>query len=213
MKGIVFDLDGTLIDSLPSIAWSLNAALTEQELPTHSVASIRSFIGDGADTLISRAVHGHEEKAAAVLDSFRRIYSAHMTQDTVIYPGMLELLEKLHAAGYQLAVLSNKPHAYTVEIVAEMFPPHLFTHVIGDREGYARKPEPRSLLEIISAWKFQAEDCAMVGDSAPDISAALAASVLPIAVTWGYHDVARLAVSNKKIIVCKNAQELASVIC
>ena len=191
---LIFDLDGTLVESLPGIAASLNRALARHGLPTHGDAAVRGFIGDGARMLVTRAMAPGEAARYLdhVLSSFAEEYAASWQQGTHPYDGITALLEDLRARGIPLAVLSNKPHAFTTEIVEKLFPEHTFAVVLGNREGLPHKPDPAGALEIAATLGIAPENCVLIGDSTMDLDTARNAGMPSIAVTWGYHDRERL---------------------
>lgn len=184
----VFDLDGTLVDSLPGIALSLNRALESARLPTHPLPKVRTFIGDGAEMLVKRAVGPeHLDRVEDVLAAFRDAYAQDWRTGTIVYEGIVDLLISLQHAGVPMAVLSNKPHAFTVEIVETLFP-QMFCQVMGQQHGVPHKPDPTGLRQMISSAAWHHHDVVMVGDSVMDLQTARGAGVREIAVTWGYHD-------------------------
>jgi phosphoglycolate phosphatase len=211
MDALIFDLDGTLVESLPGIAASLNRALALHGLPGHSHAAVRGFIGDGAKTLVTRALTGLSrlDLVDSVLASFAADYAISWPSGTAVYPGILELLEKLGSRGIRLAVLSNKPHPFTVEIVEKLFPENTFSAILGNREGLAHKPDPTGALEIACALGLAAENCILIGDSTMDLDTANNAGMESIAVTWGYHDRARLAYADR---IAGSIPELAKIL-
>lgn len=194
MQAWIFDLDGTLIESLPGIAASLNRALVQHGLPGQSHDNVRSFIGDGAVKLVQRAIAtvSRVDLTDSVLKHFAADYAVSWPQGTSVFPGMHELLTELENRSVPLAVLSNKPHAFTVEIVEKLFPAHRFSVVLGNREGLAHKPDPTGALEIANQLGIAPEDCVIIGDSTMDLDTAKNAGMKSIAVTWGYHDRQRL---------------------
>ncbi len=189
-QGLIFDLDGTLIDSLPGIATSLNHALACQGFPRHVTPDVRRFIGDGSWMLAKRAAPAGstDEVVGAVEQAFKAHYDLHWAQGTTLYPGIAALLESLRGAGHPLAILSNKPHPFVLDIAASLFPDGLFTAVIGQQKGVPHKPDPAGLLEIIRTLGLPPEDCILIGDSTIDIATSRNAGTRAIAVTWGYHD-------------------------
>lgn len=199
-KALVFDLDGTLVDSLPGIAMSLNRALLAAGLATHSEEKVRTFIGDGAEMLVKRAVGIEVHRAEEVLAMFREAYATDWKAGTVPYAGIAEMLHALKEADISLAVLSNKPHAFTVEIVDALFP-GVFAYVIGQRAGIPHKPDPAGLHLLLSEAGWGAGEVRMIGDSVMDIQTARAAGVGDVAVTWGYHDRAALVAIEPSIVV------------
>lgn len=198
MKAIIFDLDGTLVESLPGIAASLNRALSLHGLPGHSHASVRGFIGDGAKMLVTRALTGVSrlDLLESVVKSFAEDYAISWPSGTSAYPGIPELLENLSGRGIPLAVLSNKPHPFTVEIVGALFPDITFAAILGNREGLPHKPDPAGALEIAASLGVSPENCILIGDSTMDLDTAKNAGMRSIAVTWGYHDRDRLSAAD-----------------
>ena len=187
IHGFIFDLDGTLVDSLPGISLALNHALTDAGLTTYSDAEVCGFIGNGMAVLVERALgEDHANRRDAVMAGFQKHYQIDWKNGTTCYPGMMELLEKLHQEGFPLAVLSNKPHPFTVEIVEALFPSHLFSTVQGHREGIPKKPDPASALKIVSDWELQPGQVAYVGDSTVDLATAEAGGLVPLIFSWGY---------------------------
>jgi phosphoglycolate phosphatase len=201
--GLIFDLDGTLVDSLQGIAASLNEALTASGLPVHPPAVVRGFIGNGARILIQRATpaDASEELLDTVEKAFKADYDTTWPTGTFAYEGITELLETLQACGYPLAVLSNKPHPFTAAMVLQMFPTIRFSSVLGQRPGIPHKPDPAGALEIARALERLPENCAVIGDSTMDIETARNASMRAIAVTWGFHDRERLMAAGADVMV------------
>lgn len=198
MNALIFDLDGTLVESLPGIAASLNRALALHGLPGHSDAAVRGFIGDGAKMLVTRALSPGEAVLHfdSVLRSFAEDYAISWQDGTVPYEGIPELLAELKSRGIPLAVLSNKPHPFTVEIVEKLFPESTFAFILGNREGMPHKPDPAGALEIANTLGVLPENCILIGDSSMDLDTAKNAGMKSIAVTWGYHDRDRLAAAD-----------------
>lgn len=210
-KGWIFDLDGTLVDSLPGIAASLNAALAAHGQPVYEPMTVRTFIGDGAEMLVRRALRTEDADVfTRVLQTFREHYAAHWSSGTIPYAGIPELLEKLRSRGDDLAVLSNKPHAFTMIIVDELFP-GVFSPVIGQRAGIPHKPDPTGLWEILRVPGWSGESAMMIGDSVMDLQTAHAAGIGAIAVTWGYHDQAALGRHHPAYVV-ENVHDLATLL-
>lgn len=191
---LIFDLDGTLVDSLVGIAGSLNRALAASDLPKHPLPVVRGFIGNGARILIQRAVPAGvgESLLDAVEQAFKSDYEHTWPTGTFAYDGMVDLLESLQNRGYPLAVLSNKPHSFTTAMVAQIFPNIHFAVVLGQRGGVPHKPDPTGALEISSTLGLSPSSCTVIGDSTMDIETAHHAGMQSIAVTWGFHNRERL---------------------
>ncbi len=192
--GLIFDLDGTLVDSLPGIAASLNRALGLLGLPTHGHPEVRTFIGNGTLELARKAVPAGspDDLARQVEAAFKEDYALTWPDGTAPYPGIPECLDTLVAAGFPMAILSNKPHPFTVEIVARLFPGVPLDPVLGQRPETPRKPDPEAALQIARFWGLAPENCRFIGDSTIDIATARAAGMPAVAVAWGYHDPAAL---------------------
>jgi phosphoglycolate phosphatase len=202
-QGLIFDLDGTLIDSLPGIAAALNHALEISGFPVHSHPVVRRFIGNGSWVLAKRAVpvDTPDPFVAGVEAAFKNHYDSGWYSGTAPYPGIPELLLKLKSQGHRLAVLSNKPHAFTEAIVTALFPDIPFDVVLGQRAGIPHKPDPAGVHEIVKAFGLPAEDCVLIGDSTVDLETAGNAGIRSIAVTWGYHDRGPLVAAKPGLLV------------
>ncbi|MGA0854170.1 MAG: HAD family hydrolase [Luteolibacter sp.] len=191
---LIFDLDGTLVDSLAGIAGSLNHSLALHGQATHPPAAVRHFVGDGVQMLVKRALGGTHDPslAAMIVDDFKRHYDTHWQSGTRAYDGILEALETLTSEAYPMAVLSNKPHAFTTAMTERVFPSIKFAAVLGQRDGSPQKPDPHGALEIACMVGRDPSDCIVIGDSTMDLETARRAGMRAIAVTWGYHDRERL---------------------
>jgi phosphoglycolate phosphatase len=201
MKGWIFDLDGTLVDSLPGIAHALNAALRDHRFPEHPENMVRTFIGDGVETLVSRALgSAHTAHISAVVSTFRIHYAESWKTGTIPYPMVLETLAALQASGAKTAILSNKPHRFTAEIAAVLFGEWIDI-ALGEGEDVPHKPDPAGIHKILQQWNLPKDQVCMVGDSVMDLQAATAAGIPSIAVTWGYHDAERLRAENPETII------------
>lgn len=201
--GLIFDLDGTLVDSLQGITASLNHALFDSSLPTHSLEMVRGFIGNGARVLIERAAPvGTDSAVITQLEhAFKSHYDLTWPAGTFSYDGIISLLETLQDLGYPLAVLSNKPHSFTEIIVSQLFPTIHFQAVLGQRAGVPHKPDPTGALEISSAIQLAPARCVVIGDSTMDLETAHHAGMGAIAVTWGFHERERLLAAGAVLLV------------
>jgi phosphoglycolate phosphatase len=200
---VIFDLDGTLVDSLPGISASLNRTLAAHGLPGHPDAIVRSFVGNGLRNLIERAAPQGSGPSLieSLLGLYRKDYALSWQSGTRTYDGILHLLGELQRDGHPLAVLSNKTHPFTVEMVRETFPAIHFAQVLGQKDHIPHKPAPDGVFQISEALGIGAETCVMVGDSTIDIATAHNAGIRGIAVTWGYHDRARLAEAGAHAVI------------
>ena len=202
-QGLIFDLDGTLVDSLQGIAASLNHALAESHLPTHSLEKVQGFIGNGARILIERATPaGSDDTLLHQLENaFKAHYDLTWPAGTFPYDDITSLLETLQTQGYPLAVLSNKPHAFTEIIVSQLFPAIHFAVVLGQRSGILHKPNPTGALQISSIIQRPPSHCIIIGDSTMDLETAKNAGMRAIAVTWGFHERERLLAAGADLLV------------
>lgn len=186
-KGVIlFDLDGTLIDSLPDLCLSVNYALNKCGFPSQSMDNVRAFIGDGVRMLIERALNGNANAKTidAVLGEFLNHYSVHCTDNTLPYKGISELINSLNSNGYSMAVITNKYEAAAKTICDKYFP--TISVVKGAVEGRAKKPN-RQIVDIaLNELSVSYDNAVIVGDSQVDIATAKAASLKSIIVKWGY---------------------------
>jgi len=179
---IVFDLDGTLVDSLPDIATHLNAALVEHGCQALTYADIAERVGHGAEYLVRMSVP-QLELADPVIATFRARYQARPVIESRLYPGLAEILDRI--ARRKLAVLSNKPHAITVAVADVLLAKWPFQAIIGKRDGHPFKPDPASLRELARELDVDVGACVLVGDTEVDVETARAAGATSIGVTWG----------------------------
>lgn len=192
--GLVFDLDGTLVDSLPGIASALNSALAEHGQAAHPSDKVREFVGAGAFLLCRRAIPSSapDELAQTVERSFKRHYATHWPRGTTVFPGIEALVRRLAGTDTRLAVLSNKPDAFTREMVDHLFPDRPFDFVRGQLDGSPRKPDPGALTPVLDLWGLGPSEIRLIGDSTVDRETAGAAGVPFIGVAWGYQPVEAL---------------------
>ena len=188
IQAVVFDLDGTLLDTIPDIAGSLNRALAACGLPTHPVRVCERFVGGGIREAVRKAAP--ENTPAEVLDQVLSAYLAdypnHCTDTTRCYPGVPRLLAGLEEAGMVLGVLSNKTEATAQQVVKTFFPDVPFRCVLGRAAGRPLKPDPGAAAPVLAAMGLAAGAVAYVGDSGTDMVFARAAGMLPVAAPWGY---------------------------
>lgn len=192
-KACIFDLDGTLIDTLDSLTFSINEMLTRLDLPVITRMQCREFIGNGARNLVERSIRSvmqdaDEEFIGCAMPIFGEVFAQYCTYKIVAYDGILDLLQELKRQGYKLAILTNKPHERTLDIEQQFFGQGLFDFVQGQCEGIPRKPDPSSLEYVIEKLRVPKETCIYVGDSEVDIETGIAAGVITLGVTWGFRD-------------------------
>lgn len=213
-KLIIFDLDGTLLDTVHDIAASVNYALTQSNYPTHEVDAYYSFIGNGLDKMLERALPEYYrtiENIALMRVYFIEHYYKHSDDLTQPYAGISELLDKLQAENFQLAVASNKVHEGTTQLAERFFPNIKFVAVFGQRQGHRAKPDAGILNEIIDMAGLAKEAVLYVGDSGVDAATAINAGVDFVGVLWGFRPRTELASSGAKSFVA-NCDELYALI-
>ena len=188
-KLVIFDLDGTLLDTIADLAESANHALKQLGYPTRDVETIRTFVGNGVNKLLFRALPDEEkteENMMRMRTHFVPYYDAHNADLSAPYPGIVALLEVLQAKGLRMAVASNKYQEATVKLVKHYFPMIDFVEVLGQREGINVKPDPTIVFDILKKAGVSKEETLYVGDSGVDMQTAINAGVDAIGVTWGF---------------------------
>jgi phosphoglycolate phosphatase len=189
-QAVLFDLDGTLLDTLEDLADAVNAVLFSLGFPTHSVDAYRYFVGDGVETLMRRALPADAAADGAFLtramDLQRVEYRARWHAKTHPYPGVLELLTDLEKRRIRMAVLSNKPDPAVGEVVRHFFPAARFEIARGARPGVPVKPDPGSALQVASEMGIRPGDFLYLGDTNTDMRTALGAGMTPIGALWGF---------------------------
>ena len=208
----IFDLDGTLLDTLADLADSVNFALSVFGYPSRTYEEIRGFVGDGIRKLIERSVPEGTEQGAVdeVHRVFLKQYKEHCADKTKPYDGVSEVLECLRRQGIKTAVVSNKADAAVKELCNKYFP-KLFDASVGEREGVARKPAPDSVNEILNLLSVNRLQAVYIGDSDVDIRTAENAGMACISVDWGFRDRECLKAS-KAMVIISNPRELPALI-
>ena len=186
-RGVIFDLDGTLADSLEDIASAMNRTLTAHGFPEHPVPSYRAFVGEGLRKLVERALPpGTEGVQERFLAAYQADYAKHLLDSTRLFPSIPEVLDALERAGVPVAVLSNKFDQPTRRLVDALCGRWEFRAVFGERPGVPRKPDPTSALALADALGAAPDRVAFVGDTGVDMLTARAASMRPVGVLWGF---------------------------
>ncbi len=213
MAAALFDLDGTLVDSMVDIAASTNACLAAAGLPTHPQNAVRGFVGHGIGVLVERALgpHATPRSVESLLVEVREHYQQHCTDRTRPFPGIVALLQTLAGRGVSLGVVSNKPHEMTTHMIRVLFPDIPFGFVAGESVDIPRKPDPTGILTACAALGVAPSAAVYVGDTSVDIQAARAAGVRSVAVTWGFRDRASLEVEQPDYWATKAADVLAAL--
>ena len=215
IKLCIFDLDGTLVDSLSDLTWSVNRALQEEGLADYPEDEVRAMVGNGIRKLIERALNGRgcggTEAVERVLSSFSSIYRTHCLDRTLPYLGVRQAIAGLKEKGIKTAVLSNKADGMARQIVTSLFGAGFFDQIRGMVDGIPPKPNPASALLICRSLGEAPESCCMVGDSSVDIQTAHRAGFLSIGVTWGFRSRAELEQSGALHII-DTPQQLTQVV-
>lgn len=213
-KLAIFDLDGTLLNTIEDLAHSANYALQKYKYPTHNIEQYKYFVGNGITKLIERALPANictPELVGRLQIDFMEHYAIHSRDNTKPYNGITELLFKLKELGITLAVASNKHHSATVELIAHYFGNDIFSVVYGKREGVCPKPNPAIVLDIIEICGVSAPEVLYIGDSCTDMQTAKNAMVRSVGVTWGFRPRKELEENGANHIV-NSPMELISLI-
>ena len=196
IRSCIFDLDGTLLDTLGGICYHVNKTLQSYGISPISVDECRTFVGGGAKRLIELSLSSRHactpEKFEKVYDSYIASYDKDPYKNVYVYSGVMELLDTLRSLGIRLAVLSNKPHSSTI-LTVEKFFPGIFDIVCGGRLDMPLKPDPTAAIDILSTLGITAEECAFIGDSDTDIiTGKNLGAKITVGVEWGYRERALL---------------------
>ncbi|CAC9973940.1 HAD family hydrolase [Flavobacterium panici] len=212
-KGIIFDLDGTLVDSLHDISDAMNIVLKSLNYPTHTYDTYQYFIGSGLRNLVSKALpatNNSDEQIEICFECMVNEYREMCTVKTKPYEGILELLDNLTSQNIKLAVFSNKADELTKKIASEIFPDY-FDTAVGLSTEALKKPNPFEAVEISKNWNLKPEEILFVGDSDIDMQTAVNANMFPVGVAWGYRTEEELKNSGAKLVI-NNASELIEIL-
>lgn len=201
-KAVIFDLDGTLLNTLEDLADSMNCVLERNRLPQHALAAYNYFVGDGIDMLVRRALPfevADDEELNRFIREMKSEYAGRWLSKTRPYPGVPEMLAAFATAGFAMAVLSNKPDEASKEIVKAFFPDTVFRMVMGATPERPKKPDPSAALEIAARLDIPPEDFLFIGDTSIDMQTACAAGMFPIGVLWGFRPAEELIAAGGKM--------------
>ena len=211
-KAVIFDLDGTLLDTLGDLHAAVNHALRAFGFPERSLDEVRRFIGNGVVKLMQRATPEGTDKETdeKCLEAFREYYLIHMRDMTAPYEGVIPLIESLRSKGIKTAVVSNKLHQAVYELCLDYFP-GLIDEAIGVSVEKERKPSPVNVYKAMEKLGVTADECIYIGDSEVDVQTSHNAGVKCIGVTWGYRDSEELNKAGAEII-CDSCSEIMDII-
>lgn len=191
-KACIFDLDGTLTDTLESLTFSVNETLKEMQLPEITMQQCREFVGNGARVLMEKAIsvsgEGNRSRLNEAMEIYGRIFDANCTYHVIPYSGILSMLDELSHLGMAVAVLTNKPHLQAVHVVEHIFGKERFQIVQGQRDDMPRKPNPTMALQIAEQLHVTPDETVYIGDSEVDVATGIAAGMLTIGVSWGFRE-------------------------
>ncbi|MCE5333213.1 MAG: HAD family hydrolase [Desulfobacteraceae bacterium] len=204
-RAVLFDLDGTLLDTIEDLADSTNAALGVFGFPVHPIESYKYFVGEGMLNLVKKALPEHARNDPVTLDrafaTMKQCYAGSWAKKTRPYPGVPELLDALCERAIPMAVLSNKPHEFTVQMVEALLPRWRFAVVYGERAPVPRKPHPGGALEIASLLRIEPHHFLYAGDTGTDMLTANAAGMYAVGVLWGFRPAEELTGAGAKKLI------------
>jgi phosphoglycolate phosphatase len=203
-QAIIFDLDGTLLDTLEDMGNAMNNVLAHEGLPTHPIDAYRYFIGNGVKMLVHRvlpAEHRDQDTMQRCVKMFLEEYEQHWKVNTKPYNGIADMLNALSVRQVKMAVLSNKPDDFTQRCVSELLPDWTFVMVLGQRDGFPKKPDPTGALAIADHLGVAPAEMLYLGDTAVDMQTAIAAHMFPVGVLWGFRPREELQASGAKMLL------------
>jgi len=205
ITAVIFDLDGTLLDTLADLAESANQLLIDFGCPDHPIEQYKYFVGDGARTLVDRILpeerRGNDELIDEMLIRFQEIYGERWNQLTEPYEGIVEMLDALVDLDVRMGVLSNKPDQFTQLCVSHYLGNWPFSPIYGVKEGIPKKPDPAGVERILSEWEISTREVLYVGDTSTDMRTARAAGLTAVGVTWGFRPVEELIEAGANLII------------
>lgn len=215
VKGLLFDLDGTLSNTLESLTISGNLALEALGLPTYEQDRYRYFVGDGADELVRRMLIASGDTGCSRYDELRAAYRETFTKyadyHVTAYDGMPETLLRLKELGLKLAVLSNKPHKQAIEVVQKLYGTDLFDHIQGKVKEIERKPSPDGAIFVTNILGLEPSDMLYVGDTSTDMKTGKSAGMYTVGVLWGFRDRTELEENGADLIISR-PEELIDIV-
>ena len=203
IKAVLFDLDGTLADSLIDLADGVNRAIASKGFPTHDVEAFKYFVGDGIPKMIERALppeHRSIEEINEIKDIFLPYYAIHYADNTYAYSGMPELVNTLKNQGFIVAVVTNKEQHMANEVVTSLYG-DVFDLIFGKRDGIPAKPDPTAALMAMEELGVKPYECVFIGDSGMDVATAVNSGAVPVGELWGFRKEDELLENGAKYII------------
>lgn len=203
-KAVIFDLDGTLLDTIQDIAYCMNSTLKSMGCKVHEISEYRYLVGDGIETLAIKALPDNlrgEDNVMKCLSIFRQLYKEGWGKITRPYDGIIELLEELKANNIKAAVLSNKTHEFTEKMVRHFFNGGYFLDVRGSMPSIPKKPDPAAALKIAGRLSFAPSQILYIGDTSIDMETAVRAGMYPVGALWGYRNAEELLAHGAKRLI------------
>jgi phosphoglycolate phosphatase len=204
LKGAIFDLDGTLVNTLDDIADTMNTILQNDGMPTHPTEKYKYLVGEGILELTKKVLppkQWSDENAKEFVQKFRSLYDHTWHDKSLPYPGIVDLLKTLESNGIKLGVLSNKPDTFVQKIITWFFPTIHFAGVCGELTNIPAKPDPRLALDIAKKMNLPVKQITFIGDSGIDIQTGLNAGMVPVGVSWGFRPVEELVSTGASRVV------------
>ena len=202
-KGVIFDLDGTLVNSIKDIADAMNIVLNRYNFPQHDYETYKTFVGSGIKTLVIRALPEHHQNEMQInlcFEAMKTIYAERCTNKTKVYDGIHTLIEKLQQHGIKQSILSNKADVLTKKVASQVLPDY-FESVVGLTTEALKKPNPKVALDLCKKMNLAPEEVIFVGDSEADIQTAKSANMLAVGVSWGFRSKEELTKQGAKHII------------
>ncbi len=203
-KAVLFDLDGTLVDTIDDIGNAVNRVLSNKGFTKHTISTYRQFVGDGSKNLITRALpeeHRNKNLISACLKEFVEDYSRNIVVKTRPYDGIPEMLDVLKVQGLKFAVLSNKPDSLTKKCVSTILSKWDFDVVLGQRDSVPLKPDPHGAFEVAKKLAIPPANFLYLGDTAVDMKTAVSAGMFPVGVLWGFRTLKELKENGARAII------------
>jgi len=212
-KAIIFDLDGTLIDSLEDIAVCMNQVLKELKLPIHKIEDYRYFVGGGISVLVDNALDKKisQETKEKVTNKFKIVYDQKLHEKTKPYDGIYDLLDELQKLDFKIGILSNKPHEFTIQYAKNLFSKYNMKEIHGQKAHIEKKPNPIAAIQIAKSFEVPCEEIYFIGDTMVDMQTAVNAKMIGIGVLWGFRDEKEL-MENGATFVVKHPLDILDIV-